>query len=234
MQTKSVEPGAHSGIARYFGLVFLFQALASLCTAFSEQLYDNIFSLYFAVLAIVLVLLAVAVSIPAAVAVAVPEPNRTIAQAFIFVLSLVAIICTTLLMGPNVESVPEIPYVAKSIRADVLAATVAASFVMAAAAVIRMVRNMKGRNGAFILLAGLILAATFGVMWIYVEPICRRTEPENPWPTDCPMSSRFDHNTAMTVFIMISNILAAEGVLRLMAAGSGLEHYVDINFVPAV
>lgn len=234
MQTKSIEPGAHSGIARYFGLVFLFQAFVALCTALSEQLYDGLFSFYFAVLSIAFMLLAVAVSIPAAVAVAVPEPNQTIPQAFVFVISLAGIICSTLLIGPNLKAMLEVPFVARSINADALAAMGGAFVMMSLAAAIRLFRKMKGRNGAFILLVGMALASSFGMFWVWLEPMCRRADPEKAWPESCPVSGGFDHNTIMTVFVLVSNILAAEGVLRLMAAGSGLEHYVDINFVPVV
>lgn len=91
-----------------------------------------------------------------------------------------------------------------------------------------MLRQLKGRNGAFILLAGLALIVLFGLLWVKLEPLCKQKAVGDAWPKACPMPSTFDHNFMITVLAMLSNVLAAEGVLRLMAAGSGVEGYVEI------
>lgn len=228
MQTKSVEPGAHSGIARYFGLIFLFQALSALFTVLSEQFYKGFFSFYFAVFAVIMTTLAVILCVPAAVAVAVPEPNQTAVQAVAFVAAALAIVCSAIFIGPVLAAVLDVPYVDRTLRRDLLAAMAAAMAVLGVAAAVRMVRRMKGRNGALILMAGLALAVSFGAFWLWLEPRCRQMVLNQDWPESCPLSRSFDHNFFIVVFLMVANVLAAEGVLRLMAAGSGVEGYVEI------
>lgn len=87
---------------------------------------------------------------------------------------------------------------------------------------------MKGKNGAFILLAGLALIVAFGVLWGRLEPICQVENREQEWPDNCPVPEMFDHNFMIAALMMFANVLMAEGVLRLMAAGSGVEGYVEI------
>lgn len=228
MQTKSVEPGTHSGVARYFGLVFLFQALAALFLALGEQLYEGYFSLYFSVMAVICIVIAVCFCVPAATAVAVPEPNNQCLQATTFIIAVAVLLLSTFALSTHLIAAPDIPYLNLFLRRELLGAMTGALLVLAAAATIRMLRQLKGRNGAFILLAGLALTAAFGLLWARLEPLCNQKAVGDPWPAQCPMPAAFDHNFMIAVLIMIANVLAAEGVLRLMAAGSGVEGYVEI------
>lgn len=228
MQTKSVEPGTHSGVARYFGLVFLFQALASLFLALGEQLYKGYFSLYFSVMAAICIVIAVCFCVPAATAVAVPEPNNQCLQATVFIASVVVILLTTFAVSGHLNAAPDIPYLNLFLRRELLGAIGGAFLVLAAASTIRMLRQLKGGKGAFILLAGLALIAAFGILWARLEPLCKQKAAGEPWPPACPMPATFDHNFMIAVLIMIANVLAAEGILRLMAAGSGVVGYVEI------
>lgn len=228
MQMKTAEPGLHTGIAKYFGLMFLFQAFAALCTVLSEQLYNGTLSFHFAVLSVVFVFLGVAVSIPAAVAVAVPESHLKVPQALTFTLSMVGIMCSALLIGPNLKAVLELPFVARSVNANAVAAIGGAFVVMSAVSVIRMFRDRQGRSGASMLLAGIVLAMSCGVFWVWAEPMCRRMGPRKLWPESCPVPGVFDHNSIMTLFLLVANLLAAEGAIRLMAAGSGPDFYTEI------
>lgn len=232
MQTKSVEPGAHSGIARYFGLMFLFQALASLFVVLSEQLFSGFLSFYFSVLAIIVTILAVCLCIPAAVAVAIPEPNQTATKAVLFIAATFVIVCATLYVGPSLAAAPDIPYIDGTLRRDVLAAITCSLTFLALAAIVRIIRRKKGRNGAVILLTGLMISIVAGTCWSFYEPVCKQVGAEDEWSQDCPLSKTFDHNFFLTVFMIAANVLAAEGVLRLMAAGSGEEGYVEI--VPVI
>lgn len=228
MQTKSVEPGTHSGVARYFGLVFLFQALAALFLALGEQLYEGYFSLYFSVMAVICIVIAVCFCVPAATAVAVPEPNSQCLQATAFIIAVAVLLLATFALSAHLIAAPDIPYLSLFLRRELLGAIMGALLVLAAAATIRMLRQLKGRNGAFILLAGLALTAAFGLLWARLEPLCKQQDIGDPWPAQCPMPAAFDHNFMIAVLIMVANVLAAEGVLRLMAAGSGVEGYVEI------
>lgn len=228
MQTKSVEPGAHSGIARYFGLMFLFQALASLFAVLSEQFFGGFVSFYFAVFAVIMTALAVCLCVPAAVAVAIPEPNQTAIQAVVFVAAVIGIVCTALFVGPSLAAAPDVPYIDSTLRRELLAAITGGMALLGVAAVVRIIRKMKGRNGAVILLTGLTIAVVSGIFWSWLEPRCKQIAADDAWGQECPLSRTFDHNFFLTIFMIAANVLAAEGVLRLMAAGSGVEGYVEI------
>lgn len=232
---KTTEPGSHTGIAKYFGLLFLFQALVALCAALTEQLYDSAFSLYFAVLSVVAMFLAVGVSIPASVAVAVPELDKKILQAVVFCFSLAGIICSTFLIGPSQKAVLELPFVPRSVKSNALGAMGGAFVMVSVAAATRSLRKTKGRSGAVFLGAGMTLASLSGMFWVWVEPMCRRVNPGNAWPESCPLPVGFNHNSLMTLFLIVANIYVAEGAIRLMTVESGPDIYRDIpdylNFV---
>lgn len=228
MQTKSVEPGTHSGVARYFGLVFLFQALAALFLALAEQMYNGSFSLYAAIMSSICLVITVCFCIPAATAVAVPEPQNQCLRATTFIASVCTLLLTTFVLSKKLIAAPDIPFVNSMLRRELLGAIIGALLVLVAASAIRMLRQLKGRNGAFILLAGLALIVVFGLLWAKLEPLCKQEAFGDGWPKACPMPSTFDHNFMITALAMLSNVLAAEGVLRLMAAGSGVEGYVEI------
>lgn len=209
--------------------MFLFQAFAALFTALSEQTYAGPVSYYFAILSIAMTVLAVAVTIPASVSVAIPEPNRVIVHALAYSLSIIAIIATSLKMGPVLQAGPDVPYVDGTLQREVLVALAASITVLSAASVVRLVRPLKGRNGALILVASLTLVLAFGYLWSWLEPLCRMEDDGKGLPADqCPLPKSFDHNCLIGIIIMTANVLAAEGVLRLMAAGSGVEGYVEI------
>jgi hypothetical protein len=44
----------------------------------------------------------------------------------------------------------------------------------------------------------------------------------------CPLPLRVDHNALLIFLLLCSNMLGAEGSLRLMAAGNGMEGYLEI------
>eukprot|EP00178_Gracilaria_changii_P016552 TRINITY_DN476_c0_g1_i1.p1 TRINITY_DN476_c0_g1~~TRINITY_DN476_c0_g1_i1.p1 ORF type:complete len:236 (+),score=36.85 TRINITY_DN476_c0_g1_i1:373-1080(+) len=228
MQAKSVEPGTHSGVARFFGSIFLFQAGASLFLGLSEQTYEGYFSLYLAVMCVICVVVAVGSCIPAAVVVAVPEPNKHTRRAIAYVLAISNVLLSSFFFSSQLNATPDIPYINRLLRRELLGAIIGAIFVLGVACLVRMARRLKGRNGAYILLSGLVLIVVFGLLWAYLEPLCRMASPQDEWPSSCPMPQMLDHNFMMTLFIVIANVLTAEGVLRLMAAGTGVEDYVEI------
>lgn len=228
MQTKSLEPGTHSGVARYFGLVFLFQALAALFLALGEQLYQGYFSLYASIMSSICIIIAVCFCVPAAVAVAVPEPSNQCLRATTFIIAVCALLLSTFVLSRHLVAAPDIPYMNLFLGRELLGAVVGALFLLSAASTVRMSRQLKGRNGAFILLTGLALIVAFGLMWAWLEPLCKQTGLDEVWPAECPMPPAFDHNFMIAALMMVANVLAAEGVLRLMAAGIGVEGYVEI------
>lgn len=229
MHTKTVKPGSHTGISKYFGLVFLYQAFVAVCTALSEQLHDSAFSFYFAILSVAFTFLAVAVSIPATVAVAVPENHLKLPQEIVFIISLIVIMSSAFFLGPNLRAVIELPFVETSVNAKALGAMAGVFLMMNIAAAIRLFRARQGKLGAAMLLVGMLLASSSGVFWVYMEPLCRRVDIGDVWPESCPMPDRFSHNAIMALVMLVANFLAAEGAIRLMAAGSGLEFYSEIT-----
>lgn len=228
MQAKNVEPGTHSGVARYFGMIFFFQAMASLFLALSEQMYEGYPSLYLAVVCVICTVTAVCFCIPAAAVVAVPEANKHALQALVYVLSIVMVLLCSFVFSKRLQAAPDIPYINQLLRRELLGAIVGALAVLGGASAVRIARDRKGKNGAFILLCGLVLMAAFGVLWVQLEPLCKVGSASDEWPQSCPMSRLFDHNFMMTVFVLVANVLTAEGVLRLMAAGSGVQEYDEI------
>lgn len=66
------------------------------------------------------------------------------------------------------------------------------------------------------------------VVWIRWEPRCRIVEGEEGWRKSCPLPRFFDHNSVVMGVVVVAGVGVAEGVLRLMAAGSGAEGYVAI------
>lgn len=236
MHSQTCEPLLHPGVARNFGLFFLFQSASALLLVLAEQLTPNVISHYFALLTVVLIACAVAMSVPAALAVAFPEgdapapgggPGGTKVLPAAVAFSSLLVLCILLLPGGS-NAVMEIPYVPQFVRAKILGAMAGAAAVLAAAAAVRMRRNRTGANGALILVAAVSIVAVFGTLWAIFEPACRQTV-GNPYPTSCPLPKQFDLNAYITWLIIVCNALAAEGVLRLMQAGDGAQGYTSIQ-----
>lgn len=287
MQTKTLQPGDHAGVARYFGLIFLFQSLSALLSALSEQLR----SFLLAAAALIAAALAVAASVPAAAAVAFPS---RLPHPLVHVLAAAALAAAAFELAPALAAQPDLPGVPPRVGKQVIAALAVGAVLLAIAALSRICRKMKGRNGAFILLAAVGLAGTAGMLWAWLEPLCTphssttttrllqlhtsrsspplhlRLQPPRPvdathvvmerqdtntdtgtgtdastdanteqpkpeqdqkgqLPESCPLPFKaFDHNFLLGVALLATNVLAAEGVLRLMAAGTGIEGYVEI------
>lgn len=229
MQTKNQEPGTHGGVARFFGLVFFFQALGSFFLVLSEQMYEGYVSLYCSILSVICIFLAVVMCIPAAAHVVMPEPQRPGLKAFSYLVWVTIVCLCTFVVSTSFKAGPDIPYMTLFLRKELLGAILGALLILALASVVRMMRELKGRNGAFILLAGLALIMCFGIVWMHFEPQCAQEGvPGESWPADCPLPRAFDHNVLFTILLMVANVLSAEGVLRLMAAGNGSLGYTEI------
>jgi hypothetical protein len=229
LQTKNQEPGTHDGVAHSFGLVFLFQALSALFLVFSEQLYEGYFSLYCSILCVVFTFFAVIFCIPAASNVAVPDGQRQAVKTGAVIASGTLIVLCIVVLSPKFDAGPDIPYMTLFLRKAVLGGILGSLLVLVAASLVRLMRQLKGRNGAFILFAGLSLVLAFGVVWMRYEPLCAQEGPAvSDWPASCPLPREFDHNVLFTLVLVVANVLSAEGVLRLMAAGTGAEGYTEI------
>lgn len=229
VQTAGTETGTHGGVARSFGLIFFFQALGSFFLVLSEFLYPGYFSLYCSILSVVCIFLAVMMCIPAAAHVAVPEEQRPALKSLSILAWVTLIALGAFALSAHLSAGPDIPYMTVFLRRELLGAIVGALVCLGLAAAVRMVRELKGRNGAFILLAGVMLVVAFGVLWAHLEPLCAMKGPgRDGWREECPMPKVFDHNVLFTVLLMVANVLSAEGVLRLMAAGSGAWGYTEI------
>jgi hypothetical protein len=229
LQTKNQEPGTHDGVAHSFGLVFLFQALSALFLVFSEQLYEGYFSLYCSILCVVFTFFAVIFCIPAAAHVAVPDGQRHGVKTATMLAGGALIVLCTIALAPKFDAGPDIPYMTLFLRRAVLGGILGSLLVLLLASFARLIRQLKGRNGAFILFAGLSLVLAFGVVWLHYEPLCvQQGRKPSDWPASCPLPREFDHNVLFTLVLVVANVLSAEGVLRLMAAGNGAEGYTEI------
>lgn len=246
MHSQNCEPLLHPGVARNFGLFFLFQSASALLFVIAEQTYPSTVSQYFALLTVLLMAAAVTMSVPAALAVAFPETAgaaptptsngdsamvsrtthpRLVPAALGF--SALLLLCILVLPGSS-DAVVELPYVAKFLRAKILGALAGAAVVLALASAIRMHRGLTGANGALILAGALSVIVVFGIIWALLEPGCRQMA-GSAFPKTCPMPRQFDHNATVTWLLVICNALAAEGVLRLMQAGDGVQGYTSIQ-----
>ena len=232
MQTKSEQPGMHSGLSRYFGLMYLFQALAAVFMALSEVWYKSEASFPLAILSVMCIAVAVGLCIPAGVSVAIPEPHMHVFHATYFVVDLVILLLFTHYFSSFFKAAPDIPYIPLFLRQKLLGAIVGALFVIAISACIRLRRDINGHNGAKILLAAILLLMAFGLVWVRLEPTCVRKDITDPFPKSCALPSIFDHNFMIATLMLFSNVLAAEGVLRLMAAGGGFDVYAEV--VPVI
>lgn len=234
MHSQTFEPTLHPGVARHFGLLFLFQAASALLMVVAEQTYPSGVSKTFALLTIVTIASAVCMSVPAALVVAYPEgaetpsPSQrtTVAVMFVALLS----ICIFALPGGS-AAVLDLPYVPRLVRSKTLGAMAGAAVVLAAASCVRMARGLKGSNGALVLAAAVGVLSMFGLLWAALEPSCRTIAGEEFPESRCPLPSAFDHNVLVTVMMIVCNALAAEGVLRLMQAGDGGQQtgYIQIH-----
>lgn len=173
--------------------------------------------------------------IPAAASIAVPEGRRAgLKTASVLAWVLIVLLCT-FVFSTKLNAGPDIPYMTTFLRKELLGAILGALVVLALASLLRMIRLLKGRNGAFILLVGLSLIMAFGIVWMQLEPLCSQSgSRKETWPQSCPLPRSFDHNVLFTALLMIANVLSAEGVLRLMAAGSGAEGYTEIITIPGM
>lgn len=227
MHSQTLDPGLHSGVARTFGLFFLFQSLASLLSALSSQLYPSYLSQWTSLLSAASIAFAAFMCVPACLEVALPESPSGKRPAFIAAVSCLAI-CLFFLPGPFPARL-DLPYVPRIFARKLLGAIAGGALVLAAASAVRMARGMKGANGALILAVALGVIASAGIVWTVLEPVCRMTGREPVLPEGCPMPGGFDHNVLAAVALMVADALAAEGVLRLMQAGDGVMGYTSIQ-----
>eukprot|EP00184_Porphyridium_aerugineum_P008605 CAMPEP_0184692286 /NCGR_PEP_ID=MMETSP0313-20130426/835_1 /TAXON_ID=2792 /ORGANISM="Porphyridium aerugineum, Strain SAG 1380-2" /LENGTH=267 /DNA_ID=CAMNT_0027150111 /DNA_START=184 /DNA_END=987 /DNA_ORIENTATION=+ len=224
-QTKSQEPGAHGGISRSFGLMFLFQSVAALFLVISSQLFPGVISLYASVISTGSMILVAAMCIPASASICFPEARRRSLKTVAVIAFLSIVLICSFFLGPYMEASPDIPFIPLGFRKQVLGSIIGGLLSVVISCGFRMIRNLKGRNGAFVLVLGCSLILAAGFIWSKLEPRCDASDVKN-W--NCPMPRAFDHNSLFTVLLAVGNILGAEGVLRLMAAGNGSEGYVEI------
>mmetsp|Transcript_4733 Transcript_4733/g.20333 ORF Transcript_4733/g.20333 Transcript_4733/m.20333 type:complete len:103 (+) Transcript_4733:978-1286(+) len=97
------------------------------------------------------------------------------------------------------------------------------------ASLIRLVRppeSLKGRSGAVVLASGTIFILLAGAVWAYLADACQFTD--SILNAACALPQSFDHNALLSLVTIIANGFVAEGVLRLMAAGTGQDGYIRI------
>uniref|UniRef100_A0A7S1EPB4 Uncharacterized protein n=1 Tax=Timspurckia oligopyrenoides TaxID=708627 RepID=A0A7S1EPB4_9RHOD len=226
-QTKSQEPGAHGGVARAAGLLFLFQSLSAFTLVLSNQLFPSRISMYSSIASVVFIILSSLAAIPASASIAVPEARRRSWKTVAVIAWLAIVLSSAFFLGPMMRASPSLPFISGTFRRQLLGAMIGAMACILLSCIVRMLRPLKGRNGAFVLLLGTGLILIGGILWSQMDPKCD-TSSVKDWPSSCPMPRAFDHNVLFVVLLLFGNIFAAEGVLRLMAAGNGSEGYVEI------
>uniref|UniRef100_A0A7S1TDC4 Uncharacterized protein n=1 Tax=Compsopogon caeruleus TaxID=31354 RepID=A0A7S1TDC4_9RHOD len=230
-QTKSQEPGSHGGIARSFGTLFLFQSIAAVLLAIASLSGQGTVSRYCGIGSACSAVMVAISCIPAATHVSVPDFRKGVLKTVCFVLYAVFVAAGGFYWSRHVATTPEIPSVSEQLRRQIAGALGGGMVSILASSLIRLTRKVKGRNGASVLFLGSSLAVLAGLIWLHFEPLCNASS-RLMWSDTCPLPRVYDHNALLVSFLFCANILGAEGVLRLMAVGSGdglIEGYTEIG-----
>lgn len=167
-------------------------------------------------------------SVPATAAVVIPENHLKLHREIVFIFTMVGVMCFTLFLGPNINADVKLPYMKWPVSANALGAAAGALLIMSVAAAIRLFRDRQGKDGAAMLFAGIVVAMLAEMFWIWAGSMCRRTDLGKTWLQLCLLNEGVNHNSIVILCLLLSNFLAAEGVIRLMAAGSGIYFYAEI------
>eukprot|EP00871_Galdieria_phlegrea_P001534 jgi/Galph1/2381/GphlegSOOS_G1078.1 len=226
-QTKSQEPDAHGGIARTFGSLFLVQSSCLLCWATAIQIVgkynlyiiDKLFSLFF-----------IAGLVAACIGggyIAVPEPRRKSFRNGVILLCATITILYWLMFSSSLGSALDVPFLEDMTSRSLFAALEGTLLALCFCCVIRIFRPLKGSHGAVILFVGngiMLLALLF---FKILHEKCAGTD--DILLDSCPLPTKFDHNSFLLLFLLCCNVFVAEATLRFMAAGNGMESYLEIE-----
>ncbi|EME29069.1 hypothetical protein Gasu2_68010 [Galdieria sulphuraria] len=224
-QTKSQEPEAHNGIARTFGFLFLVECICLLCWVVLAQLsighnvqfLDRVFIFFF--------VLGLIASCIGGGYIAVPEWRRRSLRHIIVLLCFLVTLIYWSLFSSSLGVELDIPFIDNSSSRGLMTALQGSLLALCLCCFIRIFRPLKGRNGALILFLGNMMTFMSILLFKVLHSECAGTEKllEN-----CPLPLRLDHNALLIFLLLCSNTLGAEGSLRLMAAGNGMEGYLEI------
>ncbi|KAK4527623.1 hypothetical protein GAYE_SCF42G5547 [Galdieria yellowstonensis] len=224
-QTKSQEPEVHNGIARAFGFLFLAECLCLLCwvvsiqlsTRFSVQFLNRVFIIFF--------VLGLIVSCIGGGYVAIPEWRRRSLRHFIVVLCFLVTVLYWFSFSSSLGVELDIPFIDINSSRQLMTALEGSLLAVCLCCLFRIVRPLKGRNGALVLFLGSMMMFMSILLFKVLHTECAGTE---KLLSSCPLPLRVDHNALLIFLLLCSNMLGAEGSLRLMAAGNGMEGYLEI------
>eukprot|EP00871_Galdieria_phlegrea_P000031 jgi/Galph1/1028/GphlegSOOS_G5794.1 len=218
-QTKVEEATSLDVGARAFALFFLFQCLALLFWAFSNESYPGAFSYYSANLSAVFGILCMIALNFANASVAVFDRRKQALYRFMLIVNFsITAVCIALV---------DLEYNQETFNRVILGAALGTLIATAIGCLIRCFQPNKGRNGALIALLGSLAFLATCVAWLYLNNVCIGQDEHNILPS-CPLSRKFDHNFLWSIILMLTNVLGAEGALRIMAANHEYEDYTEI------
>jgi hypothetical protein len=228
-QTKAEQAERLDWEARGFSLFFLFQSLAILFWAFSNELFPGTFSYYSAVLSAVFGLCCIFCLSFTAASIAVFDRRKRALYRFILILNFgITAVCSILaLQFPPVTY--DLAYLPEPIKQSIVGAALGSLVANALCCFIRCFEANKGRNGALISLLGSLFFIATCIAWLYLNDVCvGKEEAVSTLLPSCPLGKNFDHNFVWALVLVVINVLGAEGALRIMAANHDYEDYVDI------
>eukprot|EP00190_Bangiopsis_sp_CCMP1999_P007590 CAMPEP_0198726120 /NCGR_PEP_ID=MMETSP1475-20131203/3281_1 /TAXON_ID= ORGANISM="Unidentified sp., Strain CCMP1999" /NCGR_SAMPLE_ID=MMETSP1475 /ASSEMBLY_ACC=CAM_ASM_001111 /LENGTH=171 /DNA_ID=CAMNT_0044488015 /DNA_START=352 /DNA_END=867 /DNA_ORIENTATION=- len=170
----------------------------------------------------------VAVAAPTAATVAVPEMRYRTWKAVITGLSAAVLFGSILIVGPILGLEMDIMYIPLRLQHCLVGGIFGALVIILLSSYIRIVRPpepLKGRSGAAVLSIGTIIILFSTILWAFMKRGCHF---KNGSLEHCPLPMFFDHNATLCLAAIVANVLIAEGALRLMAAGTGMDGYVQI------
>uniref|UniRef100_A0A7S3A602 Uncharacterized protein n=3 Tax=Rhodosorus marinus TaxID=101924 RepID=A0A7S3A602_9RHOD len=227
--SRSQDPYAHEGIARAFSLIFLFQSAAAFTCVLSLQSFKGVFSEVVATASAFFIIATLFVCIPGAALVAIPEMRYRVWKTALTLINIVALFFSAMIVGPKIGNTFDLPYVSDTLQSRLVGAVFGALMMVLIASLIRLVRppeSLKGRSGAVVLASGTIFILLAGAVWAYLADACQFTD--SILNAACALPQSFDHNALLSLVTIIANGFVAEGVLRLMAAGTGQDGYIRI------
>ncbi|GJQ09056.1 hypothetical protein GpartN1_g847.t1 [Galdieria partita] len=226
-QTKTEEAESLDLEARGFAAFFLFQSLALLFWAFSNELFPGPFSYYSAHLSAAFGICCIFSLSFTAASIAVFDRRKRALHRFIVILNYgITAVCSILAIDfPGVTY--DLAYLPEPIKQCIIGAAIGSLLANTICCLIRCFEANKGRNGALISLLGSLFFIGTCIGWLYLNNVCVE-ETLSSFSPSCPLGKKFDHNFFWAIVLVVINVLGAEGALRIMAANHEYEDYVDI------
>ena len=233
---KAGESSINPWMAYLWAAIYILIATSQLFYLLSTQLYTGAipsFSTVAAHVALWTYALAIILCVPAATWLVFPDrAHPGVRLGLNAVLGIVLVACT-LIIPMHSKALPPYPHLAAVTRQHLVSATIGAVLAVSIAAGIRYIRKLKASSGALLLYVSGAATIALLILWMRWEPMCRVVlngmNGNFRWNQKCPFGEGFDENAVVAAVTALAHLTAAEGVLRMIAVGNGLEGYVTIG-----